>query len=158
MRVIKDTPWILLTIGVAVAALSVGLLIEFGRADQVRSQALVEVCVLSLMSYFTPTLWLRRRYGSDFSWAWLIVPIVGTILVLLIVVYIPNAISIWKRSDGETSIGDAWGAVLMQLLSFFFGFLLFSAISAFIIGLVPAISLGLLALRRLLSNALVTPE
>ena len=107
MRIIKDTSWILLTIGIAVAALSVGLLIEFGRADQVRSQALVEVCVLSLMSYFTPTLWLRRRYASDFGWALLIGPIVGTILVLLIVVHILNAISIWKRSDGETSIVDA---------------------------------------------------
>lgn len=41
MRIIKDTSWILLTIGIAVAALSVGLLIEFGRADQVRSQALL---------------------------------------------------------------------------------------------------------------------
>ena len=121
MRIIKDTSWIVLTIGIAVAALSVGLLIEFGRADQVRSQALVEVCVLSLMSYFTPTLWLRRRYGSDFGWALLIVPIVGTILVLLIVVHIPNAISIWKRSDGETSIVDALGALPMQLSPFFFG-------------------------------------
>lgn len=106
------------------------------------------------MSYFTPTLWLRRRYASDFGWALLIVPIVGTILVLLIVVHIPNAISIWKRSDGETSIVD----VPMQLLFFFFGFLLCSATSAFIIGLVQAISLGLLALRRFLSKAPITPE
>ncbi|HJP93640.1 MAG TPA: hypothetical protein VJ875_16900 [Pyrinomonadaceae bacterium] len=158
MRIIKDTTWILLAVGITVAALTVGFLIEFGRADQMRSQAVIEACVLSLMSYFTPTLWLRRHYGNDFGLAWLIVPVVGTILVLLMVVHIPNEISIWNRSDGEIFIADALRAIPTQMFLFFFGFLLYSAISCFIIGLVQVIALGLLALRRFLSKRLVTPE
>lgn len=148
MRLIKDTTWTFLTLGVIITALSIGFLIEVGRAEQVRPRALLEACLLSFMSYFTPALWLRWRYRSEFGLAWLTVPTVGTILVLLTVVHIPNEISIWTRSSGETFIVNALEALPNQLFLFCFGLLLYSAISALIIGFVQGVGLSFLALRR----------
>jgi hypothetical protein len=74
------------------------------------------------------------------------------------VIHIPNEISIWNRSGGETFIADALGVLPTQLFLFFFGFLLYSAISCFTIGMVQVVALGRLALRRFLSKRLVRPE
>jgi len=139
---------IFLNLGVILAALSVGFLIEFSRSEQMRTRALAQVWCLSLISYFIPVLWLRwrsRRTKADFMW--LLVPILGTVLVQLTVVQIPNEIGIWNQSKESAFISDAIDALPYQMVNFVLFFLIYSAISCLIIGLVQGIGFGFLRLR-----------
>ena len=141
-----------LTIGIVLAALTVGCLIEFGRSDQMRTQALIETCFLSLLSYFTPALWLRSRGKNNSQLAWLIIPSAGTVLLYSIVVLIPNEISIWNRSSGGAFIADAMNSFPRQVYKFFFAFLLLSGISSIIIGISHITGVGLVAMQRLINK------
>ena len=145
-----------LTLGIIVAALTVAFLIEFGRSDEIRTQALIETCFLSLISYFTPALWLRSRGKNNSQLAWLIVPNLGSVLIYLIVVLIPNEISIWNQSSGRTFIADAMDSFPSQLFRFFFAFLLLSGISSIIVGASQLMGLGFVAMRRLLNKDLLS--
>lgn len=159
MRVVEDITSIIQVLGIIVAAVSIGLLVEIGRSDQMRTEAMVETCVLSLISYLTPALWIRwRRWDGLGFLSWLLVPIFGTILMLAMVVHIPNEISIWKQSGGATFIADAVDAFPNQLFNFFFGFLICSAISALIIGLVQLAGLGVRALGTFFIKRLLPTE
>ena len=116
-------------------ALTVGLLIEFGRSEQMRIGPFVEVCILAFISYITPALWLKWRYRNRPHLAWLAVPVLGSALVYLSVVFIPNQISMWNLFGGRIFIGDAVEVFPNELRYFFFAVLLFSGISGLIMGL-----------------------
>lgn len=139
---------IFLNLGVILAALSVGFFIEFSRSEQIRTRALAQVWCLSLISYFIPVLWLRwRSRRTDADFIWLSVPILGTVLVQLTVVQIPNEISIWNQSRGLAFISDAIDVLPYQVVNFVFFVLLYSVISCLIIGLAQVIGFGFLRLR-----------
>jgi hypothetical protein len=145
---LRNISWTSLTLGIVMAALSVGFVIEFGRSEQMRTGAFVEASVVALISYFTPALWLRWRYGNEFNLVWLAIPILGSALVYLAVVLFPNEISMWNQSGGRTFITDAVDVFPTQLLYFFLAVFLLSGISCLIIGLTH----GLDRLFRFLLN------
>lgn len=142
---------IFLNVGIIVAAISVGSLIEFSRSDQMRTRALFQVWCFSLISYFIPAIWFTCARPRNLL-AWLVIPILGTILVQMIVVQIPNEISIWNQSNGEDFIAAAVAALPNQFVNFSLFFLFYSAISCLIIGLAQVLGLGFLQLRNKFVN------
>jgi hypothetical protein len=152
--------WIFLNLGVILTAISIGFLIEFFRSEQMRPRALAQVWCLSLISYFIPILWLRwrssRRVNGDFMW--LLVPILGTVLVQLTVIQIPNEITIWNWSNGSSFISDAITEFPNQMVNLLLFFLFYSAISCLIIGLAQAIGYAFLRLRPGLKNGFMRED
>ena len=148
MHDIRTIGWRSRALGIAVAALAIGFLIEFGRSDQMRTKAFIEACLLSLFSYFTPALWLHWRNRDESALTWLTIPIIGTILLNLTLIQIPNEISIWNRSPAGTFVANAAEALPYQLFFFFFFFLFYSGIACLIVGLAQVIGLWSVALFR----------
>ena len=120
-------------------ALTVGFLIEFDRSEQMRTGPFVEVCILAFISYFTPALWLKWRYRDKSEIAWLLIPVLGSILVYLSVVIIPNQISVWYLFGGRIFLHDAVKTFPITAQYFFFAVLLLSGISFLIIGLIQSV-------------------
>lgn len=145
---IRTIRWISRALGVLIAALGIGFLIELGRSDQMRTKGLIEACLVSLFSYFAPALWLHWRNWEESALTWLTIPIVGTILLNLTLIQIPNEISLWSRSSTGTFKANAVEELPYQLFFFVSFFLLNSAISSFIVGLAQALGLWSLALFR----------
>jgi hypothetical protein len=139
-----------LTLGTIIAAIAVGLLIEFGRSEQVRFADLTTVWCLAAVSYAIPLLWFtwRTKAVDKPRLAWLIVPVLGTILVQLTVIQIPNEIAVWRLSNGSSFLSDLGSVLPMQAFNFLLFFLFYSTISCAIIGLAQIAGLGCNWLRR----------
>lgn len=146
MQGIRTIRWRSRALGIVVAAIGIGFLIEVGRSDQMRTKALIEVCLLSLSSYFTPALWLHWRDREESEFTWLTIPIIGTILLNLTLIQIPSEIFIWNQSRAGTFVANAIEGFPRQLFFFIFFFLLYSAISCLIIGFAQVLGFWSVAL------------
>jgi hypothetical protein len=124
-------------LGTMIAALVVGLLIEFGRSEELRLAELTKVWCFAVASYGIPLLLLiwRNKAVDKAGLMWLIVPVLGTIIVQLAVIQIPNEIAVWRLSGGSSFLSDLRSVLPTQVFNFLLFFLFYSTISCAIIGL-----------------------
>jgi hypothetical protein len=128
-------------VGVLAAALIIGVVIEFARSSgPLWSHSLLQACLVALMSYFAPVLWLKWRYRNEPAMAWLLVPTLGSVLLNLALIRIPNVIAVWNYSGDGTFIANFFEALPDQLIYFVVSSLALSLISGAIVGLALRIS------------------
>jgi hypothetical protein len=103
----------------------------------------MQACVVALISYFAPVLWLKLRYRNEPTVAWLLVPTVGSVLLNLALVDIPNVIAVWNYSGNGTFIANLKESFPNQLIYFLTSSLALSVISGVIVGVAQLIGSGL---------------
>ena len=150
MLTIRNLHFISRCIGVIAAGLIIGFSIQFARSSgQLWTRSLMEACLVAVMSYFAPIIWLRFRYRNEPASVWLVIPVVGSVLLDLTLVRIPNAIAIWNYSSDGTFVANALRALPNQLVYFLVSLLALSALSGIILASAQVIASRLAKTARL---------
>jgi hypothetical protein len=137
-------------VGVMAAALTVGFVIEVARSSgPLWSQSLLQACLVASMSYLAPVLWLKLRYRNEPAWAWLLIPTLGSVLLNLALVRIPNFVAVWNYSSEGTFIANLMEVLPNQLLYLLASSLALSLLSGTIVGLAHFIGSGLVRILKL---------
>jgi hypothetical protein len=101
------------------------------------------------MSYFAPVLWLKWRYRNEPAMAWLLVPTLGSVLLNLALIRIPNVIAVWNYSGDGTFIANFFERLPDQLIYFVVSSLALSLISGAIVVLAQLLGSRLAKIAKL---------
>ena len=107
----------------------------------------MQACLVALMSYFAPVLWLKWRYRNERAMSWLLVPTLGSVLLDLALIRIPNVIAVWNYSSDGTFIANLIEALPDQLIYFVVSSLALSLMSGAIVGSAQLLGSRLAELR-----------